>query len=91
MFRRINIDEENKLARESPNDLRRLTTESSRLVRIGLVTSVLVAGFLILDFSVTQKFDAAILAILTVSLISNTIGLLQNRKRLFELKEIGRS
>jgi len=91
MFRRINIDEENRLARESVHKLRRLIKESSRLVRIGLVTSVLVAGFLIFDLTVIRKFDGAMLAILSVFLILNVLDLFLNRKRLHELEEIGQS
>ena len=89
MFRRINIEEENNLARESFAEFQRIKKESSSLCRLSLVSALVAATVIALDLLVFRKLDGWIQGGAIVFLISSLLNYSFSRRRLKEIEAIG--
>ena len=89
MFRRINIEEENNLARESFAEFQRLRKESSSLCRLSLVSALVAALLIAMDLFVFRKFEGWGQAGVVAFLISSLLNYSFSRRRLKEIESIG--
>ena len=91
MFRRINIDQENREARESNEVLSGLLSESTKLVRIAAIS--IGTSFLILfcDLLFLSKLDSFMQSMVTSFLVLSIIHCVTSSQRLRELKLINHS
>ena len=88
MFRRINIDKENKLARESEAGFHKLVKDQKLLSQIHTITAVIAGAFLLYDLTLGHKYDGVFIGGAIVFILLNIFSRFSCHKRLKELHEI---